>query len=215
MWTESSPELVFLLHPQPGEKLAAASSINNLIQEKEIKYCLLFYFFFPEFTYWISAPTFLCPLLAWGMFPCITLRARFFKTEKKLFLYEGQQGFGVYFHGSKAQAGCSGLLTSWQKQPALGYIGYTPQSHLERKQWSVSDLPVKAEYGDIHCHPVKAKVSHTLRTPGLFASVSSQYIHAVPSLPALFVFCTHVVWNSAFQFSENDTDFFMGSVFSR
>lgn len=104
----------------------------------------------------------------------------FSKREMKHFLSKVQQSFGVNLHRAKAQAVCAGLCTGWQRQPALGCTGHAPKSHLRQvkcRRWAY-ELPFKTEEGHVHCHPAKAKVLHTLQTLGLFASISSQYIHS-------------------------------------
>lgn len=104
----------------------------------------------------------------------------FQKRDETLFLSKVHQSFGVNFHRAKAQAGCAGLCTGWQRQPALGCTGHGPKTHLEqvKRRRRAYELPFKTEQGHVHCHPVKAKVLHTLQTPRLFVSISSQYIHS-------------------------------------
>lgn len=135
---------------------------------------------FSEFTYWVAASRFWCLLLArfwcllpaWGIVPSIILRAGFSKTEMKhTSSMRARQSFDVSHHRAEAQAGRAGLRTSWQRQPALGRTGHTPETHLEQAKcrWCTCDLP---EPGHICRHPVKAIVLHTLQTPGAFVSVS-------------------------------------------
>lgn len=153
---------------------------------------------FSEFTYRVAASRFWCLLPAWGIVPCIILRAGFSKTEMKhTSSTRARQSFDVSHHRAEAQAGRAGPRTSWQRQHALGRTGHTPETHLEQAKCRRCTCDL-LEQGHICRHPVKAIVLHTLQTPGPFVSVSPQYVQTVSSLPVLFPFSASAIWNSAF-----------------